>query len=86
MSTVRLARRVLHAHAPRSLRHLGAEHVVMPTAYGVAAVLFHSPLGSLIVAVGYGTVAVVAARDQRRAEREECTGRHAACAQADEGR
>ena len=74
-------RAVARVHAPRSLRYLGVEHVLMSGAYGVAAALAHHPLGSAAVAAGYGTVAVVSARAQRRAEHDgACVGRHALCA------
>lgn len=74
-------RAVAHVHAPRSLRYLGVEHVLMSGAYGVAAILAHHPIGSAAVACGYGTVAVVSARAQRRADHGgDCVGRHALCA------
>ncbi len=77
----RVLRVVAHAHAPRSLRYLGVEHVLMSCVYGVGAVLAHHPLGSTAIAVGYGTVAVTSARARRRADHEgECVGRHALCA------
>lgn len=73
----RVVRRVLHAHVPH---HSRVEPVVVGGGYGVAAVSFHSPVGSIAVFCAYTLVAALAWRDGRReAATDECTGRHAAC-------
>lgn len=85
MSLVRALRRVLHAHVPR---HNTAEPVVIGGAYGLSAIMVHSPVGSAVVACAYASVAGLAALDARRDRRqatvqpepaEPCYGRHAAC-------
>ena len=57
--------RALHAHAPASLGALKTEHTLMALAYGVAAFMAHSPIGSICVGAGYTVVAVTSARHQR---------------------
>jgi hypothetical protein len=61
---MRHARNILHLHAPASLHKLSAEHVVMPTVYGVGAAMAHHPIGSAAIAVGYLTTAFLAVRAQ----------------------
>lgn len=59
---------ILQCHAPAHLRDMKSEHVMVGSAYGVAAASFHHWIGSVVVALAYFTAAFLGAREHAKQE------------------